>query len=55
MTQPQEHPNRIPLSRQAAADTNNFRTRVTPQGDLLDYIRGLERRIARLEAQVNTH
>jgi len=55
MTQPQEHPNRIPLSRQAVADTHNFRTRVTPQGDLIDIIKDLQRRVARLEAQVGTH
>jgi len=55
MTEPVQHPNQAPMSRQAYADAHNFRTRVTPQGDLLDMIRDLRKRIERLEAQINTH
>jgi len=52
--QPVQHPNQV-MSRQAMADSHNFRTRVTPQGDLLDMIRDLRKRVERLEAQINTH
>jgi len=55
MTTPVQHPNQAPMSRQAHGDVQNFRTRVTPQGDLLDTIRDLRKRIERLEAQINTH
>jgi len=51
MTQPT--PQR-PMSRQAAADSHNFRQRATPQGDLLDIIKDLQRRVERLEATLNT-
>lgn len=56
MTQPAQasHPY-VPASVRASADSHNFRQRATPQGDLLDYIIALEKRVARLEAQINTH
>lgn len=54
MTQPNPQ-HGVVVSRQAIADSHNFRQRATPQGDLLDYIKSLEKRIARLEAALNTH
>jgi hypothetical protein len=57
MTDPNPHPSQGQqvMTRQALADSHSFRSRVTPQGDLLDYIKSLEKRIAKLESHINTH
>lgn len=55
MTQPEPQSRTTSMSRQAIADSHNFRTRVTREGDLLDMIRDLRKRVEKLEAQVNTH
>jgi len=54
MSEPTPYPQR-PTSHQVVADSHNFRTRVTPQGDLIDIIKDLQKRVARLEATLNTH
>jgi hypothetical protein len=53
MTEPTPSPPQ--MSRQAVADSHNFRQRATSRGDLLDIILALEKRVARLEAQLQTH
>lgn len=53
MSEPTPYPQQ-PMSHQAMVDSHNFRARATPQGDLLDRIRDLEKRLSRLEAALNT-
>lgn len=55
MTSPEPQQPQPVMSRAAHQDSHAFRTRATRDGDILDIIKALEKRITRLEAQNNTH